>query len=455
MSFRAQVIVVAAIAAVPATAFSWSPWKKDGERKSPTPSPTGIPALSALLEPAGWEQTPELSSDFQVGSIFQIKGRAHVPWATDCIVCEINDSDYAALEMGLKLESGVIVDAGVGQGNAGAQMVRAISFASPTKRSAPRGSMQLSERCVDLLQAAGEQGEDLSKMYLVQDTLVAIIHGCQEWEAGAGVEVSPFGGGGLGASNSCQVYTNDPVVVGYRYQAVSELSLLRPRKCSSSSQEVKSLLEGMDEVHVRYQELAQEQVAENILLIDVYEMLVETQPGSLKTFSAVQEFTGIEDRVRIQEIFDKMHEISGMEEWFVGGWDVESEPGAEDAYRLMRSEVPSNLSGIRTAEVAYDAAFDAFLPIGAPTPVSEEGLDCDVRQWPFDTEFTELGFEPGGLPGVRSGDGIRGTYWVEVVEGGQDFIAHGLCDVDDDGVPAHYTVTKGSAVRRLTADNIY
>jgi len=80
-----------------------------------------------------------------------------------------------------------------------------------------------------------------------------------------------------------------------------------------------------------------------------------------------------------------------------------------------------------------------------PVPVSE--LGTDPLSWPSSTAFETLGWAPNGL--------VRGTYWVEETNRGRDFIVHGNCDVDGDGIPAHYTATKSIPATLVTDRHVY
>lgn len=102
--------------------------------------------------------------------------------------------------------------------------------------------------------------------------------------------------------------------------------------------------------------------------------------------------------------------------------------------RAKRAELPPNLEGIRTAEMAYFAAFDRYLPVPEPVPVDPLMLSGSTTPWPSGTAFDDLGWSPDGV--------VRGTYWVEVSGDGQSFTAHAMSDLDLDGEPAHYIATE-------------
>lgn len=96
--------------------------------------------------------------------------------------------------------------------------------------------------------------------------------------------------------------------------------------------------------------------------------------------------------------------------------------------RAKRSEVPSNVDGIKMAELAYDAAFDTYLTL-APAPDSTPGKP--FRTWNHPADFVQIGWMPDGP--------VRGSYWADAVTG--DFTVQGECDIDGDGQRATYTAT--------------
>ncbi len=116
-------------------------------------------------------------------------------------------------------------------------------------------------------------------------------------------------------------------------------------------------------------------------------------------------------------------------------------------YRAKRAEVPANVDGIKTAELAYDAAFDSFIPVSVPAPRPITELDGLPVSWVSSTPFDDLGWGPDGQ--------VRGIYWVEVAPNQLDFVVHGMCDIDRDGIPAHYTATKSINATMVTDVRTY
>jgi type IV pilus assembly protein PilA len=99
-------------------------------------------------------------------------------------------------------------------------------------------------------------------------------------------------------------------------------------------------------------------------------------------------------------------------------------------YRAKRAEVPPNVDGIKTAQIAYDAAFDTYK---AGTVAPSGTVTKLTRPWTFPADFVALGWEPSGE--------IRGAYQTSLV-GNTNFLVEGWCDVDADGSNATYTATK-------------
>ena len=114
--------------------------------------------------------------------------------------------------------------------------------------------------------------------------------------------------------------------------------------------------------------------------------------------------------------------------------------------KAKRSEVPGNVDGIKTAQLAYDAAFDGFVanPTPRPRPIAE--LDRRGVPWVDDAGFREIGWTPDGP--------VRGTYWTEVSADGQDFVVHGMIDIDQDGEPAHAIATRERPAALVDPDEL-
>jgi hypothetical protein len=87
--------------------------------------------------------------------------------------------------------------------------------------------------------------------------------------------------------------------------------------------------------------------------------------------------------------------------------------------------------------------YDGFLPVGHPPGSDEVGKA--QRAWTSDAGWSALPWSPGGP--------VRGAYWVEV--SGDDFIVHGVCDVDGDGERAEYTATATLNATQQTPGDVY
>jgi len=109
-------------------------------------------------------------------------------------------------------------------------------------------------------------------------------------------------------------------------------------------------------------------------------------------------------------------------------------------YRAKRAELPPNVDGVKTAEIAYEAAFDAFMDISA-APASLPGKTAVT--WASGSGFDTLGWEPSG--------NVRGMYSVTGATA-TDFTVTGTCDVDGDTTQATYTATKSISATLDPAD---
>ncbi len=111
--------------------------------------------------------------------------------------------------------------------------------------------------------------------------------------------------------------------------------------------------------------------------------------------------------------------------------------------RAKRSECPSNLDAIRTAEKAYHAEWDVFTSAGRhPRPVPTK----DAVAWAEgNPAFYALGWTPPGE--------VRGVYWVEATE--DAFKGYCVLDVDGDGVESRYEVNRAEKASMVTSNDVY
>ena len=113
-------------------------------------------------------------------------------------------------------------------------------------------------------------------------------------------------------------------------------------------------------------------------------------------------------------------------------------------YRAKRAEVPSNVDGIKTAELAYDAAFDKFIQEASFRPTASPSKA--QNNWVTGTGFDTLGWAPDGK--VRGGYRVTSTSTT-------DFEVTGIADVDGDGSQSTYTATKTINSVQKTQNAIY
>lgn len=115
-------------------------------------------------------------------------------------------------------------------------------------------------------------------------------------------------------------------------------------------------------------------------------------------------------------------------------------------YRAKRSEIPVNLKGIKTAQIQYEANFSEFVPCSRyPYSPSKASQEWDITS---SGGFERIGWAPD--------QGVRGVYQVEVINGGRNFRATGISDIDGDGVYATYVATKSeNPTSPITGPDVY
>jgi len=120
--------------------------------------------------------------------------------------------------------------------------------------------------------------------------------------------------------------------------------------------------------------------------------------------------------------------------------------------RAKRSELPTNLDAVRTAEKAYHAEWDTFTQCAAtPTAAAPGRTPVDFSAG-GKASFENLGWVADGK--------VRGAYWVSDVDATGDieadeFTAHAIGDIDGDATPSHYYATAFVKSYMDTANNVY
>jgi type IV pilus assembly protein PilA len=116
--------------------------------------------------------------------------------------------------------------------------------------------------------------------------------------------------------------------------------------------------------------------------------------------------------------------------------------------RAKRGEVPGNVDGIKTGEIAYEAANNQYLAAAeAPRAMGGDEGDKDPFSWdPAAAGFADIGWKADGK--------VRGNYTVSDVTG-TDFLVTGQCNVDGEANLANYTATTSINSTQNTANDVY
>ena len=112
--------------------------------------------------------------------------------------------------------------------------------------------------------------------------------------------------------------------------------------------------------------------------------------------------------------------------------------------KAKRGELPSNVNGIKTAELAYDAMYDGFVNAAANGGASP--LSKTAQAWVPSGGWIELPWAPDGE--------VRGNYEAAVV-GTNDFLITAKCDVDADTVEAIYTASATVGATQTSANDAF
>ena len=113
-------------------------------------------------------------------------------------------------------------------------------------------------------------------------------------------------------------------------------------------------------------------------------------------------------------------------------------------HKAKRAEVPGNVDGIKTAQMAYHAAFDEFVTAAANPSTGVFGKE--LNEWDrAAADWIALGWAPSGK--------VRGVYSTDGTPA--DFQVLGVSDVDGDGTSAQYSATRGENAYQVSANDVY
>lgn len=120
--------------------------------------------------------------------------------------------------------------------------------------------------------------------------------------------------------------------------------------------------------------------------------------------------------------------------------------------RAKRSELPTNLDAVRTAEKAYHAEWDTFTDASICPTTAPSRSPVPFNVGPGYVMFENLGWTADGH--------VRGTYEVEGStqgNGPQDdsFQAHAYSDIDGNAPYAHYIANQAVKSEMVTQNNVY
>jgi prepilin-type N-terminal cleavage/methylation domain-containing protein len=118
------------------------------------------------------------------------------------------------------------------------------------------------------------------------------------------------------------------------------------------------------------------------------------------------------------------------------------------AYREMRlqaarSELNTNVAGIKVAQSAYAAAFSGYVDVPSIWPTAPPART--KRTWDTGSAFDELGWYPDGM--------VYGSYTTTTLS--TDFDVNGYSDLDGNGTVAQVTASLNVEPIVVTPLNVY
>ncbi|MBL8616733.1 MAG: hypothetical protein JNM72_14065 [Deltaproteobacteria bacterium] len=180
-----------------------------------------IPALSALLEKAQWQPTPELSGIFLPGQIFEVTPLGHRSLAEGCVAKRPSSFTYTAADIVTSLQAGVRVGGPLASARGSGELVKKIKFGAPNQLTIPRLDLVLTTDCKARLGALPQ--DQLYRSYVVQEVLMAEIAEQTCGRVDASGRLVGFGSADVELAAACSQASLEPVAVGYRTVPLAEL----------------------------------------------------------------------------------------------------------------------------------------------------------------------------------------------------------------------------------------
>jgi hypothetical protein len=182
-----------------------------------------MPALQELLDKAGWTATPELSGVFQVGRVFQNQGGTHTLMVRSCFDAPTGTDTYTSTEVVSNLQAGVKVKFGLGSVQTSGDLVKKMSFSTPSHHTIERLAMLPTPECEALLAKVPQ--DQLAHMYAVQEVLTAEISEQTCGRLDAEGRFVGLGKAEVELARSCMIESLEPVAVGYRVVSLADLGI--------------------------------------------------------------------------------------------------------------------------------------------------------------------------------------------------------------------------------------
>ena len=173
-----------------------------------------MPDLSRVLGD-GWDVPPELSDRALPGSVLEVSESELKVVMSGCIGVTPNENTLTDVSMSNTLSGGVgWGGGGLAASGSGAHMLK-LSFQGPTVVNFELIDFVPATSCVDKLSAFARRGGDMSRLVVVQEAIMARVSGCENSSASVGVGL-PAAGGTVASGGACQMFSDAPVVVGFK-----------------------------------------------------------------------------------------------------------------------------------------------------------------------------------------------------------------------------------------------
>lgn len=216
LNLRSCLLLLPLLMAVPGSdAHAWGKKKEKKESKGMM-----MPDLNQVLGNA-YEAPPELTSRATPGAIIRLTAERVKVFKSGCVAGQPDKHQVTSIKMQSQLSGGVRFNVGVGSITGEAASSLELNFQSPFIQSYEESAFELTPECTALLKKTART-TPMNDLVVVEEVMMAKISGCTKFDTALDGQFAGRGGS-ASVGGRCEMISDEPVVIGFRTQPVTDL----------------------------------------------------------------------------------------------------------------------------------------------------------------------------------------------------------------------------------------